>query len=148
MIDDLLTLERRVKRLESMEVGAIPGTYTPTMIGASTAGVTTYTTQIGYYICIGSVVIAYGMTVWTNATGTGDAIYSLPFAAENLTNGRFAVAIRTSALTYTATSGLQGLILPNTSYFIVTGQTANAAAATLAVEVAGEVDWMAVYVRA
>lgn len=49
------------------------GTWNPTLIGGSVAGMTTYTTQNGYYEVLGDIVIARFVVTITAATGTGDA---------------------------------------------------------------------------
>ena len=58
------------------------GTFTPTLFGASSAGATTYTTQLGVYTKIGrQVTVSLNVTA-TAATGTGELrIGGLPFAA-------------------------------------------------------------------
>lgn len=63
------------------------GTWTPTLIGASSAGSTSYTTQVGYYTKIGNMVTLYGKIVITAATGTGDAtLGGFPFTIKNQAN--------------------------------------------------------------
>ena len=47
------------------------GTFVPTITGQTTAGVTTYTTQIGNFIRIGRQVTGWGVVAGTAATGTG-----------------------------------------------------------------------------
>ena len=72
------------------------GTWTPTMIGGSTAGTTTYVSQFGFYTRIGNMVF-FDMTVaWSAATGTGEARYSLPFAAVNTANRVTVFEVRSS----------------------------------------------------
>lgn len=62
-------------------------TWTPTLLGASVAGSTTYTTQYGKYVRIGNLVFIEGTIVITAATGTGNAtIGGLPFTILNETN--------------------------------------------------------------
>ena len=57
------------------------GTWTPTIAGTSTAGVTTYSTQTGSYVKIGRLVFIQGYVLWTAATGTGTiAMGGLPYA--------------------------------------------------------------------
>lgn len=64
------------------------GSWTPTLIGSTTAGTTSYTTQQGYYTKIGSLVFITGTIVITAATGTGNAtIGALPFTIRNQANG-------------------------------------------------------------
>lgn len=73
------------------------GTFTPTFVGASTAGTTTYTVQNGYYVRIGAMVQVQGIVVGTGATGTGDIQFgSLPFTVKNQTNGNTFGSILTS----------------------------------------------------
>ena len=58
------------------------GTFTPTIIGLSTAGTGTYTTQVGTYTKIGNTVTVAISLTWTAHTGSGTmAISSLPFTA-------------------------------------------------------------------
>jgi hypothetical protein len=55
--------------------------WTPTLVGESTAGTTTYSTQQGQYIKIGKLVWIFFEVSITAATGTGNAnIANLPFA--------------------------------------------------------------------
>lgn len=57
------------------------GSFTPTVIGSSTAGTTTYTTQLGQYSRIGNVVFVVITLSWSAMTGTGDLqVGGLPFA--------------------------------------------------------------------
>lgn len=63
------------------------GTFTPTAIGTSTAGTTTYSTQAGYYRRVGAFVY----TIWdiggSAATGTGNWQFgSAPFTNANSSN--------------------------------------------------------------
>lgn len=64
------------------------GTFTPTLVGQSTAGSTTYTAQQGYYTRIGNLVTIQGRMAITAATGTGAVnLTSFPFTIKNQTNG-------------------------------------------------------------
>ena len=65
----------------------ISGTWTPTLIGATTAGTTTYSNQYGYYTKIGNIVFCYFYISITAATGTGGAEFSLPTKLISQTNG-------------------------------------------------------------
>lgn len=119
-------------------------TYTPTYTGGTTAGTTTYSIQSGTYIRLGSLVIAWGTVVWTNATGTGDARISLPFAA-NATGNRFATgAVRTVNITF-ANSAPQVQIDPGNQYLTLESPLTNAAATRVQMEVAGNLVFVAVY---
>jgi hypothetical protein len=64
------------------------GTFTPTMVGSSTAGATTYSAQNGYYVRVGAQVQIQGVVQGSAATGTGNASFgALPFTIKNQTNG-------------------------------------------------------------
>lgn len=66
------------------------GTWTPTVVGGSTAGTTTYTLQTGNYIKIGRLVFLSFRIDITAATGTGAALFGgLPFAIQNAVNEPF-----------------------------------------------------------
>lgn len=63
------------------------GTYSPTILGSSTAGVTTYTAQIGRYVQINKRIFVYGVAIWSGQTGSGNLQSgALPFTVENTTN--------------------------------------------------------------
>jgi hypothetical protein len=82
------------------------GTFTPAVVGFSTAGVGTYTQQVGSYVKIGSIVhFTINITI-TAHTGTGVMIVTgLPFNANAGKN--FAVQGRTNNLAYNAGYTLQ-----------------------------------------
>lgn len=61
------------------------GTWTPTVIGTSTAGTATYANQAGKYTKIGRLVFVECYLNWSAGTGTGDLrIGGLPFAVSNV----------------------------------------------------------------
>jgi hypothetical protein len=73
------------------------GTWTPTLNGA-TSGTTTYTTQDGYYVQIGTLILCTFKVAITAATGTGNAeIGGLPFAVSNVTAGSYQGAVSTNS---------------------------------------------------
>ena len=97
MSDPNLLTQRQIQELqdghERLRKADVPGvamTYTPTYTGLSTAGVTTYTTQIGYFMQIGKMVIVSVFLNWSAATGTGIALVSLPFAPSYASSIRYA----------------------------------------------------------
>lgn len=55
------------------------GTFTPTVVGGSTAGTTTYTNQFGRYVKIGNLVYVQINIQVTAMTGTGALRFGLPF---------------------------------------------------------------------
>jgi hypothetical protein len=62
------------------------GTWTPTAVGATSAGTTTYVLQVGRYTKIGNVVNATGFIAISAMTGTGNMHLSLPFATNSTVN--------------------------------------------------------------
>ena len=101
------------------------GTWTPTIVGGSTAGTTTYTLQNGYYTKIGNMATVWGLVVCTAATGTGDVrISALPFTIKNQTNGNvhgtIAVAGSASVSYPAARTWIEGTGTPNTTYLSCT----------------------------
>jgi hypothetical protein len=62
-------------------------TFTPTVVGTSTAGAGTYTKQLGRYTRVGNTVFVDITLVWTAHTGTGNMTVSLndiPFTSKNV----------------------------------------------------------------
>jgi hypothetical protein len=60
------------------------GTWTPTYLGLTTAGTTTYGVNKGTYVRVGRLVTVTGVMTWTAATGTGQAaLGGLPFVIYN-----------------------------------------------------------------
>ena len=56
------------------------GSWTPTLVGGTVAGVGTYSVQDGKYIRIGSMVTVTATLVWSGHTGSGQALIAgLPF---------------------------------------------------------------------
>ncbi len=142
MDDTLLRqMKRDRRRLGHAEVIERPGmtaTYTPTVVGGSTAGVTTYSLQQGAYTRIGALVLYTLTVVWTNATGTGEARFGLPFTAANVTNQNYAASVRLVNVTFAAGTP-QAQIAANTNYMTLISPATNAAGTVVAVETAGNV---------
>lgn len=96
-----------------------PTLWTPTLYGATTAGITTYTQQNGTYTRIGSIVSLNFTLIWTNLTGTGPAsIGGLPFNARNY-SGVQRYALGTSYyhnLSLPSGKVLAGYLQDNTSF--------------------------------
>ena len=78
------------------------GTFTPTVIGTSTAGTVTYGTRVARYTKLGRLVFIELRLSWSAGTGTGDLrISGLPFTAAGETLAGLSVAFA-SILTLTA----------------------------------------------
>ena len=94
------------------------GTFTPTIVGTSTAGTGTYSAngQVGRYTKIGNRVFFDLYLAWTAHTGTGNLeINGLPFTVQNTTNLNRTYSIIFSSLTLTAGSIGAAFSSPNTT---------------------------------
>lgn len=112
----------------------VPATaWTPTYYGATAAGVTTYTAQVGYYTRVGDTVNVWGVVGWSAATGTGNGRFGLPFTVIDVAGFGVPVTLRFNSVTYAGDS-FQGLAVANTDYFEIAGITSNAAPTISAVE--------------
>ena len=92
------------------------GTFTPTIIGTTTAGVGTYTRQIGRYQKIGNRVY-FSITIsWTTHTGSPNMfIAGLPFVSANIAGHATAVSIIPVNITLSANEYITAIINPNES---------------------------------
>lgn len=118
------------------------GTYSPTYGGETTFGTTTYAAngQVGHWRRYGDLVYAYGRVEWTAATGTGNAIISLPFTAVNVTNLGMPGSLDTTTVTFA--NGTPTLLVPiNTAFFRMRSPLTNAAITNVAIEAAGIVNF-------
>lgn len=144
-MSDPRATERTLDQLKVIERPGVAGqttfyassTWTPIYYGATVPGATTYTTQVGAYRRIGSVLFFTAQVVWTAATGTGVAVVSLPAFSANVANQWFAVSVWHSGVTYGGT-GAEGVILPNTDYVQLYSPQSNAARLDVVVEAAGQ----------
>jgi hypothetical protein len=63
------------------------GTFTPTVVGTTTAGTATYSAQAGKYTKVGDLVTFTVYVSWSAGTGAGDLkINGLPFTVKNVGN--------------------------------------------------------------
>jgi hypothetical protein len=94
------------------------GTFTPSIVGTSTAGTATYGAngQQGRYTKIGNRVFFDLYLAWSAHTGTGDLqINGLPFTVQNITNLNRTFSAIFSSLTLTAGSIGAAFSSPNTT---------------------------------
>lgn len=110
------------------------GAYTPTYVGGTTAGVTTYGTQSGSYVRTGRKIYITGQVQWTAATGTGEARISLPFtpAGVNFTGSLWASNV-------TFANGSLAVLILSTAYFVMDSPLTNAGPTRVNIEAAGNV---------
>lgn len=145
LFERITKLEQAVRRLMARSfISYAKGTYTPTYLGGTTAGVTTYTTQQGAWIRIGKQITVTGTIVWTAATGTGNAQISLPFAAANVANQNFAGSLRNVSVTFA--NGTPQLQLASAgTVMLMQSPLTNAASTPVAIEAAGNIIFTIVY---
>lgn len=116
------------------------GSFTPTVVGTSTAGTGTYTTQSGSYTKIGNVVVFRLALTWTAHTGTGNIqVDGLPFTASAFTP----VTILSSNLTYS--NDLVARITGATSSIEIASQASGAALAAVAMDTAATLQIQGAY---
>lgn len=134
------------KLLDSLEARSFvnydKGTYSPTYLGGTTPGVTTYAAngQVGYWTRIGREIFFRGRIEWTAATGTGNAQILLPFTTITVTNLGGAISLDTNAVTF-ANSAPQGLLQSNANFFLMRSPLTNAGSAIVQIEAAGIVNF-------
>ena len=79
----------------------IVSTFTPVLIGVSSAGAGTYTAQVGRYTKVYNLVYYYIYLAWSAHSGTGNMrITGLPYTSLNTTNVAYFAPVMQSSLTY------------------------------------------------
>lgn len=92
------------------------GTFTPAIIGLTTAGTGTYTAQVGTYTRIGNRVFFQLQLIWTAHTGTGAMnVSGLPFTSNATTDNAAAISTVHSNITLTASRTLQAYVGANST---------------------------------
>lgn len=117
-------------------------TYTPTYLGGTTAGTTTYAAngQVGIWTRLGRLIFFHGRVEWTAATGTGNAQISLPFTTTSGTNFNYSGGADTTGVTF-ANSTPTMLISASTAFFVLRSPLTNAAPTTVQIEAAGAINF-------
>ena len=112
------------------------GTWTPTIIGTSTAGTASYSGQVGKYTKIGNVVVCTMLIDYTGGTGSGGLrINGLPFTSAN--DSTYAVAsLYYSNIAFTSGWAPQAYVGLNTTY-INCEQSNGGASANITYDAAG-----------
>lgn len=103
----LRLLEAEVRRLRALEYKPLAGTWTPAFGGTAGNGTISYTRQVGSYLRVGTLVIAWCNSLLVDtvtAAPSGNLVLlGLPFTARTLTNATFAGTIgQYNALNLTA----------------------------------------------
>ena len=133
----ITVLEAQIAQLAALVGVSETGTYTPTYLGTTTPGVTTYTAQEGYYTRIGNIVFVNGLVVWTAASGTGNALISLPFVVD-VARARATGDVRSQSVTF-LNGSIQLLVSTTVAAFTLESPATNAASTNVAVEAAGNI---------
>ncbi|MER9135107.1 hypothetical protein NKI20_02190 [Mesorhizobium sp. M0830] len=112
------------------------GTFTPLIIGSTSAGAGTYGGQFGRYAKFGTTYQYWATVVWSAHTGTGNLrLGTLPAACGNYVA---AASVCYSNLTYT--SQVTAEVVNATTYLEFFQAASNAARANIAIEVAAQLD--------
>jgi hypothetical protein len=72
----------------------------PTLIGSSTAGTFTYTSQYGWVYRQGLLIDVWGQISWSASTATGNLIVELPYLVTRTSGNAFIGTCITSGITY------------------------------------------------
>lgn len=142
-LDALEGLLERLRKADAVLYGAsAAGAYLPTYLGASSPGVTTYTTQVGSWTQVGRIAIVTGQVVWTAATGTGAVRVGLPGNLVPAIDG--IGAVYTNNVTF-ANGSIQGIIQQPNGYIRLFSPITDGGSTELTIEAAGEIRFIAIY---
>lgn len=124
------------------------GTFSPTIRGATSAGVGTYTTQVGQYTKVGRTVTCTGLLEWTAHTGTGPLqLGNLPFTVKNVAGGDTLFAAIIGDISLTALNLCTGgyLFANDTKGYFLQAPSGGGALAVIPMDTAGTVFFSATY---
>ena len=117
--------------------GYVEGTFTPVLVGTSTAGVGTYTVQLGRYTRIGNRCFFNIQMTWTAHTGTGNMrLQGFPFTSDSTANNNGTFVILSNNVTYGA-GQLSGWMVTGGTTFNVVLMASGSAYSSVAMDVAG-----------
>ena len=120
------------------------GTFTPTIVGGTTSGTASYSTQLGFYTKVGRLVTFNLRVIYTGGTGTGTLrVAGLPFATSQI--AIFTVYAENIAMTagnFAVTSSASGA----TSIGIEQIPTGGGAAASVTYDTAGDIQISGSYI--
>jgi hypothetical protein len=116
----------------------------PTVIGTSTAGAATYSSQVSFYLKFGNLVLAFAQMIWTAHTGTGNMRVTLPFTNRNIQVPMGNVYLENIAIP--AASMVQAVIVASQAYAdFYSNPEAGGGATALALDTAGSCYFLAIY---
>mgnify|MGYP003349767296 CR=1 FL=1 len=117
------------------------GTFTPTVVGYTSAGTATYIRQLGYYTRVGRQVFFNLDVVYNSGTGTGDlGIAGLPFACNSASMLK-SFSVAADGLALTAGSYLNGALLgPSaTTFYLYQSATGSATLSSVPYDAAAQI---------
>ena len=116
------------------------GTWTPTIIGSTSAGTASYTAQSGTYTKIGRLVNFQAYLVWSGGTGTGDLYVSgLPYTSSTAPYGVASTAYQLNVSLSANSYSTGGYIPPSaTSIRLMQNTIAGGVASAVPYDAAGE----------
>lgn len=127
-------------------ISTTAGTFSPVLIGGTTAGEGTYTAQVGHWTRVGNLVTIFGNLGWSAHTGSGNMkIAGLPFPAA-ASKGFCPIIVVPVNITSPAGSVIAAMVPQNEAaitLYSITTQTA--AFATLAMDTAGSLWFSGTY---
>ena len=123
------------------------GTFTPTVIGLTTAGTGTYSLQSGRYIKIGTLVFAEVAMDWSAHTGTGSMWFSgLPFTSGASSAGAGMIVGRINNIALTANNYLSGYQIANSANIALRQlPTGGGAEGSVPIDTAGAINFSICY---
>lgn len=128
-----------VTTLHTHAITATQTSFTPIIQGSTSLGTTegTYTTQLGIYSQLGSIVFIKIVVIWTGCTGTGSLqIAGLPFTSAN-DNVSAALSLNWNSITLAAVGNkLMARVIANTKTILLY-EIGSGAATTLPMDTAG-----------
>lgn len=117
------------------------GTFTPTLVGTSTAGTGTYiaNSQVGRYTRIGNRVFFTVYLGWTAHTGTGNMqINGLPITSANNTNAFQALSVYLGSISFTGPF-VQAYVAANSTSIVLGQTTAAGSTSAIPIDTAGNI---------
>lgn len=108
------------------------GIFTPTIVGVTTAGVGTYTRQMGRYTKIGNVVYYRINVTWTAHTGTGNMLVgALPFTSNGNSGNDPPCTTYIHNITLTASNVAQCFVSQSSTQIVIAQYPAGGGASTV-----------------
>lgn len=116
------------------------GTFTPTIVGTTTAGIGVYTAQTGRYTKIGNRVYVNIYLLWSAHTGTGNMrVDGLPYTSINVANTYSSFSAYISSLTLTAGYWLQPYVGSNRVFISLEQVQAGAVSIAVPMDISSEI---------